>query len=77
MEKGYSKTRQSFVMHFEDSNALDASTLIMPLVFFMAPNDPRMINTLKAIVMDPYASGLLSNSLVFRYFSSEFESLRW
>ena len=31
------------------SDALDASTLLMPLVFFMAPNDPRMLSTLDAI----------------------------
>jgi len=66
MKNGYSKTRESFVMHY-DGNSLDASLLIMPLVFFIAPNDPRMINTLNSILMSPGESGLLSNSLVFRY----------
>jgi GH15 family glucan-1,4-alpha-glucosidase len=39
----------------------------MPLVFFMAPNDPRMLRTIEAICRDPSDGGLLSNSLVYRY----------
>jgi GH15 family glucan-1,4-alpha-glucosidase len=46
---------------------LDASLLIMPLVFFMAPNDPRMLNTISAIHESPAHGGLLSDSLVYRY----------
>jgi GH15 family glucan-1,4-alpha-glucosidase len=45
---------------------------MMPLVFFMAPNDPRMLKTIDAIVKDPDQGGLLSNSLVYRYNLSEF-----
>ncbi|MDB5355047.1 MAG: glycosyl hydrolase, glucoamylase [Phycisphaerales bacterium] len=71
MEKGWSKTRQSFVQHY-GSQALDASNLIMPLVFFMSPNDPRMLKTLDAISKDPLDGGLLSNSLVYRYNLREF-----
>jgi GH15 family glucan-1,4-alpha-glucosidase len=39
----------------------------MPLVFFMAPNDPRMIGTIDAILKNPRDGGLLSDSLVYRY----------
>src|SRR5260370_8024264 len=39
----------------------------MPLVFFMAPTDPRMLNTFSGILKDPRDGGLLSDSLVYRY----------
>ena len=71
MKKGWSNKRQAFVQHY-GSESLDASTLIMPLVFFMAPNDPRMLKTLDAICKDPDDGGLLSNSLVYRYNLKEF-----
>jgi GH15 family glucan-1,4-alpha-glucosidase len=41
--------------------------LIMPLVFFMAPSDPRMVSTIKAILKSPKEGGLVSDSLVYRY----------
>lgn len=50
-----------------DSDSLDAANLIMPLVFFMAPNDPRMLSTLHAINRSPKEGGLVSDGLVFRY----------
>jgi GH15 family glucan-1,4-alpha-glucosidase len=49
------------------SDALDASNLMMPLVSFVAPTDPRMIGTLDAINQTPEAGGLVSDSLVHRY----------
>src|SRR5690606_7591189 len=45
MSRGWSPEQKSFVQHY-GSNYLDASNLIMPLVFFMSPTDPRMIRTL-------------------------------
>jgi GH15 family glucan-1,4-alpha-glucosidase len=39
----------------------------MPLVFFMAPSDPRMIRTLDATLKTPEDGGLVSDSLVYRY----------
>ena len=48
MAKGWDPQRQAFVQAY-GSDALDASSLLMPLVFFMAPNDPRMLSTLDAI----------------------------
>lgn len=64
--KGWSKSRQSFVQSY-GSESLDASTLIMPLVFFLSPNDPRMMKTIEAINRSPRDGGLVSDGLVFRY----------
>jgi GH15 family glucan-1,4-alpha-glucosidase len=66
MEKGWSEERKAFVQSFGD-NTLDASNLIMPLVFFVAPKGPRMLSTLDAINRPPKDDGLVSNGLVFRY----------
>lgn len=66
MEKGWSQERQAFVQHY-DSTALDAANLMMPLVFFLSPNDERMIKTLDAILQRPEEGGLVSDSLVYRY----------
>ena len=53
--------RQAFVQHF-DTHVLDASLLLMPLVKFIAPTDPRWLSTLDAITEE-----LVSDSLVYRY----------
>jgi GH15 family glucan-1,4-alpha-glucosidase len=66
LAKGWSAKRQSFVQHY-DSDSLDASNLLMPLVFFLSPNDPRMLNTLDAINRSPKEGGLVSDGLVYRY----------
>src|SRR5258706_10772295 len=39
----------------------------MPMVFFMAPSDPRMLNTIRAIMKSPKEGGLVSDGLVHRY----------
>lgn len=66
LSKGWSRKRHAFVQHY-GSDSLDASNLIMPLVFFMSPTDPRMLKTLEAINQSPSRGGLVSNSLVYRY----------
>jgi len=77
MSKGWSQKRQAFVQHY-DSESLDAANLIMPLVFFMAPNDPRMLSTLNAINRTPKEGGLVSDGLVYRYDSETGEDgLHW
>ncbi len=63
---GWSNTRQSFVQYY-GGDSLDASNLIMPLVFFMAPSDPKMLKTLDAIYTPPDRGGLVANNLVYRY----------
>ena len=66
MTQGWNEKRKAFTQ-FYGSDDLDASLLIMPLVFFMAPTDPRMISTIDAILKNPRDGGLVSDSLVYRY----------
>jgi GH15 family glucan-1,4-alpha-glucosidase len=66
MEKGWSPERKAFVQAY-GGDTLDASSLIMPLVFFVAPKGPRMLSTLDAINRPPKDDGLVSNGLVYRY----------
>jgi GH15 family glucan-1,4-alpha-glucosidase len=66
MQQGWNAEHETFVQSY-GSDWLDASNLIMPLVFFVAPNDPRMLKTLEAIRRPPDRGGLLSDGLVYRY----------
>jgi GH15 family glucan-1,4-alpha-glucosidase len=66
MSRGWNADRKAFVQSY-GSDALDAATLLMPLVFFMAPNDPRMLSTVDAIRRSVAASGLAADGLVYRY----------
>jgi GH15 family glucan-1,4-alpha-glucosidase len=66
MQRGWNEQRGAFVQQF-DGEALDASALLMPLVFFVSPTDPRMLRTMDAINQPPKAGGLVSDGLVFRY----------
>lgn len=66
MTKGWDAQMKAFVQHY-DGQELDASALMMPLVFFTGPDDPRMLSTIDAICRDPKNGGLLSDSLVYRY----------
>ncbi len=61
MTRGYSRERGAFVQHYGGS-ALDASNLLMPLVRFIGPTDPRMLSTLEQTRAE-----LVSDSLVSRY----------
>jgi GH15 family glucan-1,4-alpha-glucosidase len=61
MSQGWDPQRRTFVQHF-GTNALDAANLIMPLVFFISPTDPRMRGTLERTMTE-----LVSDSLVHRY----------
>jgi GH15 family glucan-1,4-alpha-glucosidase len=57
--------RGVFVQHY-DTDALDASNLLMPLVRFLPPDDERIVNTVRAI-----ASELTEHGLVLRYRTGE------
>jgi GH15 family glucan-1,4-alpha-glucosidase len=61
MERGWNKNRRAFVQYY-GSDELDASLLLMPLVFFVSPSDPRMIQTMERI-----QERLAMDSLVHRY----------
>jgi GH15 family glucan-1,4-alpha-glucosidase len=54
--------RQRAFVQSEAGGVLDASMLLMPLVKFVSPVDPRWLSTLDAITAD-----LVSDSLVYRY----------
>ncbi len=66
MTRGWSESRQAFVQHY-GSDSLDAANLMLPLTFFLSPNDPRMLATLDATLAPPERGGLTANSLVYRY----------
>jgi GH15 family glucan-1,4-alpha-glucosidase len=66
MAKGWNPHRRAFVQAY-GSDALDASSLLMPLVFFMAPNDPRILSTVDSIRRPLHAGGLAADGLVCRY----------
>lgn len=70
MEHGWDAENETFVQSY-GSRHLDASSLIMPLVFFMSPNDPRMLSTLDAIQRSPREGGLMESGLVYRYLPEE------
>ncbi len=57
----WDRERGTFVQH-RGSRTVDAATLLMPLVKFIAPTDPRWLSTLKAIEED-----LVEDSRVHRY----------
>lgn len=61
MRRGFSRKKNAFVQTF-DSEVLDASLLLAPLVKFVSPADPRMLGTLDAIQRE-----LESDHLVRRY----------
>ncbi len=58
---GWHDARRAFVQQY-DTEVLDSSLLLMPLVKFLAPTDPRWLSTLDAI-----SEELVSDSLVYRY----------
>jgi GH15 family glucan-1,4-alpha-glucosidase len=66
MSEGWSERRRAFVQEF-GGDRLDASNLVMPLVFFASPVDPRMLAMLDAIMRPPRDGGLVSDGLVYRY----------
>jgi GH15 family glucan-1,4-alpha-glucosidase len=61
MEKGWNPEKESFVQVY-GGEALDASLLLMPLVEFVGPTDPRWLSTLARIEKE-----LTNDTLVSRY----------
>jgi GH15 family glucan-1,4-alpha-glucosidase len=62
---GFDRTRGVFVQHY-GSRALDASLLLMPIVGFLPPHDPRIRATVEAIERD-----LTVDGFVLRYHTAE------
>jgi GH15 family glucan-1,4-alpha-glucosidase len=65
LSRGWDARRRTFVQYF-GGDALDASALLLPVVHFLAPSDPRVVSTLEAI-----EQSLVSDSLVYRYHGAE------
>ncbi len=65
LEEGWSETRGSFTQSY-GSDELDASLLLMPIVGFIAADDPRMVATVDAVREELTVDGLL-----YRYRSDE------
>lgn len=63
--KAFDADRQTFVQSY-GSKALDASVLMMPLVGFLPPGDPRMLGTVAAIERE-----LTVDGFVLRYATSD------
>ena len=57
----WSESRKAFVQS-QGSDALDAAVLLMPLVRFISPRDPRWLSTLQAIEKE-----LTIDTMVYRY----------
>jgi GH15 family glucan-1,4-alpha-glucosidase len=72
MARSWCERRQSFVQSYDSEN-LDAANLIMPLVFFLSPNDPRLLSTIEAFNRSPSQGGLVSDGLIYRYNADHFE----
>ncbi|KAF2770382.1 Six-hairpin glycosidase [Teratosphaeria nubilosa] len=67
MDKGYNKQMRCFIQSYEHPDVLDSALLIAPLVFFIAPNDPRFLSTLEEIMLPIEKGGLTSAGMVHRY----------
>ncbi|GKZ82892.1 hypothetical protein AnigIFM56816_007718 [Aspergillus niger] len=67
MTKGYNAEKGFFCMSYENQDAMDAAVLIAPLVFFVAPNDPRLLSTIQKITEVPAKGGLSVANMVSRY----------
>lgn len=65
MERGWDAEQGAFVQRY-DSHVLDASLLLMPMVKFISPTDPRFLSTLSKI-----EETLRVDALVYRYDVSE------
>jgi GH15 family glucan-1,4-alpha-glucosidase len=63
--RGFSKARNSFVQRY-DSELLDASLLLLPLVNFLPVSDSRVQGTIEAC-----RNGLLQHGFVRRYFADD------
>jgi alpha,alpha-trehalase len=66
MTRGWSERAQAFAQAF-DSDELDASVLMMPIVGFIDPRDPRMLATLDAVE----ARLTDAHGLVYRYLAPD------
>ncbi|CCH76511.1 Glycoside hydrolase 15-related [Nostocoides japonicum T1-X7] len=58
LEKGFDTERNTFTQHY-DTTEVDASLLLIPIVGFLPPDDPRVVGTIAAVEEDLLHEGLL------------------
>ncbi len=58
MEHGYDANRNCFTQHY-DTDEVDASLLVLPVVRFIDGDDPKMLGTVEAVERDLMQDGLL------------------
>jgi GH15 family glucan-1,4-alpha-glucosidase len=61
LTKGFDVERNTFTQHY-DTTEVDASLLLIPLIGFLPPDDPRVLGTIAAIEQD-----LMRNGFLLRY----------
>jgi GH15 family glucan-1,4-alpha-glucosidase len=66
-EKSWNSRLNAFTQSY-GADELDASVLLMPLLGFLPPSDPRMVGTVSAIERD-----LMHDGFVLRYRTTEFD----
>jgi GH15 family glucan-1,4-alpha-glucosidase len=64
-DKGYNEAKRSFTQYY-GSEELDASLLMIPLVGFLPPQDPRVVSTVEAVERE-----LLHDGFVLRYLTRD------
>jgi GH15 family glucan-1,4-alpha-glucosidase len=58
LDRGFDEARNTFTQHY-DTDEVDASLLVLPLIGFIEGDDPRMLGTIEAIEKDLMREGLL------------------
>jgi GH15 family glucan-1,4-alpha-glucosidase len=64
-DKGFNEEKQAFTQYY-GSDQLDASLLMIPIVEFLPPEDPRVVSTVEAIERE-----LVEEGFVLRYRTSD------
>lgn len=60
-QRGFNSRLNSFVVHY-GANRVDASLLLLPLVGFLPPNDPRILGTIRRVEKDLMTGGVLKRN---------------
>ena len=58
LARGWNDAKQTFTQHY-DTDEVDASLLLIPMVGFLPPNDPRVLGTVAAVERDLMRDGFL------------------
>ena len=58
LTRGFNADANTFTQHY-DTNEVDASLLVLPLIGFVEGDDPRMLGTIEAVERDLMRDGLL------------------